>query len=178
METKQDFVEPLAGYSHHLGYYLGSLVKARAYTKDILADLTPAELAQRLPDMYSIGALTLHLGEAEYYWIQEVVGERALTEEEMKWAHFFDTIENDVDRGLTVEHCTERIDAISAKTRELLKNYTDGDLDKVYIREYNDVRTEITLRSILHRLIDHEAHHRGQMSMIKRMIRGGEMASS
>lgn len=177
MEMKHDIVEPLAGYSHHLGYYLGSLVKARNYTREILADVTPAELARRLPGMYSIGALTLHLGEAEYYWIQEVVGERKLSEEEMKWAHMLDTMENDVDRGLTVEYCVGRIDAISEKTCEMLKSYTDDDLEKVYLREYNDVRTEITLRSILHRLIDHEAHHRGQMSMIKRLIRGGETAS-
>lgn len=178
MENRKDIVEPLSGYSHHLGYYLGSLAKARAYTKEILADLTPAELARRLPGMYSIGALTLHLGECEYYWIQEVAGERALSDEEMKWAHFFDTMENDVDRGFTVEYCIGRIEDISAKTREMLKFHTDDDLEKVYLREYNDVRTEITLRSILHRLIDHEAHHRGQISMIKRMIRSGETASS
>jgi uncharacterized damage-inducible protein DinB len=178
MEIRKDLLEPIAGYSHELGYYLGSMEKSRAYTRKVVEDLTPAELAQRfLPELHSIGAITLHLGEAEFYWIQEVVGQRTPTEEEKKFTHQMDTMENDVDRGFTAEYCLGTIDKISLMTRDLLKNFTDKDLENIYLREYNDIKTEITLRSVLWRLIDHEGHHRGQISMIKRLIRGGEASS-
>jgi uncharacterized damage-inducible protein DinB len=178
MEIREDFLEPVEGYSNELAYYVGALMKARAMTRTVLEDLTPAEIARRvLPEMHSIGALALHLGEAEYYWIQEVAAGRDLTDEERAFAHMFDTMEQDYDRGLTAEYCIGRIDAISAMTRETLKQFSDDDLQKVYVREYDGARTDITLRSILFRLIDHEAHHRGQLSMIKRVIRGGETVS-
>jgi uncharacterized damage-inducible protein DinB len=178
MEIRKDLLDPLPGFSHEIGYYLGSMEKSRAYTRKLIEDLTPKELAQRyLPELHSIGAITLHLGEAEFYWIQEVVGGKAPTEEEKKFAHLMDTMENDIDRGFTAEYCLGTIDKISQMTRELLENFTDTDLEKIYLREYNEIRTEITLRSILWRLIDHEGHHRGQIAMIKRLLRAGEISS-
>jgi uncharacterized damage-inducible protein DinB len=172
MEIRKDILDPLSGFSHEIGYYLGAMEKSRAYTRKLVEDLTPKELAQRyLPGLHSIGAITLHLGEAEFYWIQEVVGRKIPTEEEKNFAHLMDTMENDFDRGYTAEYCLGTIDKISQMTRELLKGFADAGLEKIYLREYNEIRTEITLRSILWRLIDHEGHHRGQIAMIKRLLR-------
>ncbi len=178
MEIKKDLLEPAAGYSRELGYYLGAWEKARAQTRELLEDLTPAEIARRvLPGMHSIGAIALHLGEAEFYWMQEVVSEKEITEEEKKQAHWLDTMETDFDKGYTARYCIENIDRISQMTRELLKNYRDEDLEKIYLREYNEIRTELSLRSIIQRLVDHEAHHRGQIAMIKRLLREGKPSS-
>ena len=41
------------------------------------------------------------------------------------------------------------------------------------VARYGERNTEYSLREILQRMADHEANHRGQMSMIKRVIRGG-----
>lgn len=178
MEIEQRYVEPLAGFSKKIGYYLTSFQFGREQTKKLLEDLTPQEIAQRyLPEMHSIGALAMHLGECEYWYFQSIAGERELTEEEVKFCHFCDTTENDVDRGYTAEYLIETLDAISAKTREFLAGLTDEDLDKFHPRKDKDPPPELSLRWILQLSIDHEGHHRGQISMLKRLIRGGKMAS-
>lgn len=177
MKTNQDLLEPAPGFPREIGYYLGAWEKARAKTRELIEDLSKEEIARRfVPNMHSIGAITLHLGEAEFYWIQEVVAGKTPTEEEKKFAHLLDTMEADFDRGYTARYCIETIDKISGMTREMLKNFDDNDLEKIYLREYANARTELSLRSILQRLIDHEAHHRGQIAMIKRLVRGGETA--
>jgi uncharacterized damage-inducible protein DinB len=178
MEIKKDLLEPVAGYPREIGYYLGAWEKARAQTRKLLEDLTPEEIARRVwPGVHSIGAIALHLGEAEFYWMQEVVSEREITDEDKKLAHWLDTMETDFDKGYTAQYCTRNIDRISQMTRELLKNYTDEDLDRLHIREYQFAKTELSLRSIIQRLVDHEAHHRGQIAMIKRLLRAGDPSS-
>ncbi len=178
METLKEVLEPLPGFSREIGFYLSAWERARAETRKLVEDLSKEEIARRfLPNMHSIGALTLHLGEAEFYWMQQVVAGKEPTDEEKKFAHLLDTMEADFDRGYTAQYCIETIDKISQMTRELLRDRSDSDLDKLYIREYAGIRTELNLRSILQRLVDHEAHHRGQIAMIKRLLRGGETAT-
>lgn len=178
MEIDRRKVEPLPGFSKEIGYYLASWQFGRTDTIKLLEDLTPEEIAKRyLPEMHSIGALAMHLGECEYWYFQSIVRERELTEDEIKFCHFCDTTENDVDRGYTAEYLIETLDTISAKTRELLAGLTDDDLDKFHPRPDVSPPRELSLRWLLQLSIDHEGHHRGQISMLKRLIRGGTMAS-
>jgi|ERR1044072_2401239 uncharacterized damage-inducible protein DinB len=178
MEIKKDILEPLTGFSREIGYYLAAWNKARAYTRQFVEDLTPEELARRiLPDMHSIGALTLHLGECEFYWMQMVAAKREASEEEKKFAHFCDTLEADFDRGYTAEYCLGRLERISQMTHEFLRGKTDADLEVLHLRDDYGTPMELNLRSILQRMIEHEAHHRGQIAMIKRLLRGGETAT-
>ena len=165
------------GFTHDIGQYVAGNEYGRAKTRSILADLSEGEIARRvMPSLHSIGALALHLGEAEYFWIQCVVRGRELSKEEMKFAYFFDTMETDVDKGLSAEFVISRIDAISAATRKTLATLTDTDLGRFFARGDLPEHREYSLREIMQRLIDHEAHHRGQMAMIKRLLRGGEIA--
>ncbi len=178
MEIKKDVLEPLPSFSREIGYYLAAWDKARAYTRRLVEDLSPEELARRvLPGMHSIGALTLHLGEAEFYWMQLVVAKREVSEEEKKFAHFCDTLEADFDRGYTAEYCLDRLERISQMTHELLLEKTDADLEALHLRDDFGEPVELNLRSILQRMINHEAHHCGQIAMIKRLLRGGETAT-
>jgi uncharacterized damage-inducible protein DinB len=166
------------GFTHDIGQYVAGLEYGRAQTRSILADLSKEEIAKRfMPSLHSIGALALHLGEAEYFWIQCVVCGRELSKEEKAFAYFFDTMENDVDKGLTADLVISSIDSISATTRKILATLTDADLGRFFARRDLAEPREYSLREIIQRLIDHEAHHRGQMAMIKRLIRGGEVAS-
>jgi uncharacterized damage-inducible protein DinB len=178
MEIERRHVAPLDGFSKEIGYYLTSFQFGREQTKELLEDLTPEEIAKRyLPEMHSIGALAMHLGECEYWYFQSIAGERALTDDEIKFCHFCDTTENDVDRGYTAEYLIETLDAVSAKTREFLTGLTDEDLDKFHPRTDVTPPRELSLRWLLQLSIDHEGHHRGQIAMLKRLIRGGTMAS-
>lgn len=178
MEIERRQVEPLQGFSKEIGYYLTSFQFGREQTKKLLEDLTPEEIAKRyLPEMHSIGALAMHLGECEYWYFQSISRERELTEEEIKFCHFCDTTESDFDRGYTAAYLINTLDTISEINREFLSGLTDADLDNFHPRTDVTPPRELSLRWILQLSIDHEAHHRGQISMIKRLIRGGKMAS-
>jgi uncharacterized damage-inducible protein DinB len=171
-------IEIPEGFAHDIGQYVAGHEYGRAKTRSLLADLSTDEIARRvLPSLHSIGALALHLGEAEYFWIQCVVCGREPSKEEKAFAYFFDTMETDVEKELTAEFVISRIDEISALTRDTLKNLTDAHLERFFVRRDLSEPRDYSLRELLHRLIDHEAHHRGQMAMIKRLIRGGEIAS-
>jgi uncharacterized damage-inducible protein DinB len=178
MDIEQRHVEPLPGFSKEIGYYLASFQFGREQTKELLQDLTSEEIAKRyLPEMHSIGALAMHLGECEYWYFQTIAAEKEMTEEGRKLCHFCDTTENDTDRGYSAEYLINTLDTISEMNREMLAGLTDADLDKFHPRTDVTPPRELSLRWILQLTIDHEAHHRGQISMIKRLIRGGKMAS-
>ena len=94
-----------------------------------------------------------------------------MTEEGKKLAHWLDTLESDFDKGYSAKYCIETLDIISQMTKKTLSRYTDEDLMKMHVRNDLEQPVEYSLRFILQRLIDHEAHHRGQMAMIKRLLR-------
>jgi len=174
MEIQKYGIDPVAGFSPAIGYYLAGFEYSRSKTRETLSDLTPAEIAKRImPSIHSIGAITLHLCECEYYWIQSVVRERELSDDEQKFAHMFDGMENDVDRGFDAGYLIGKLDAISHLNHDHLKTMDDEMLARFFISRYGERNQEFSLREILQRRMDHEANHRGQMSMIKRVIRGG-----
>lgn len=177
MEIKKDILEPTPGFSREIGFYLSAWEKARAQTRVLVEDLSEEELARRiLPNIHSIGAIVLHLGEAEFYWMQFVVAKKEITEADKKFSHWCDTLETDFDKGYSAQYCLCTIDRISQMTRELLSGKTDADLEKLHLRDDYGEPMHLSLRAILQRWIDHEAHHRGQIAMIRRLLRGGETA--
>ena len=100
-----------------------------------------------------------------------------MTDEAQKLCHFCDTTENDIDKGYSAEYLINTLDTISEINREFLAGLTDADLDKFHPANDVDPPRESSLRWMLQLSIDHEGHHRGQIAMIKRLIRGGEMGS-
>lgn len=178
MENEKRILEPLPGFSKEIGYYLSMLEKARTATKELLADLSPEEIATRiLPNMHSIGAIAMHLGECEFWYIQSIVAGKEMTEEDRALSHWLDTLEADYDRGYTAEYCIETLDKISQMNKKVLATFNDDDLEKLHSRNDLTPPVELSLRWILRMSIDHEAHHRGQISMIKRVLRGLKSAS-
>lgn len=172
MPNHQFGIAPVDGFSPAMSYYMAGFEYARSKTLELIKDLTPAEIAKRImPEIYSIGAITLHLCECEFYWFQSVVRERELSEEEQKFAHMFDAMENDVDRGFDADYLLGKLNAISEMSYAHLNTLGDDSLDKFFISRYGERNTEFSLREILQRMTDHEANHRGQMAMIKRVIR-------
>ena len=95
-----------------------------------------------------------------------------LTEED-KQAPYWDVLD-DVDRvarnGYTTEFCLKEIEKIRNQTRDVLFSYNDKDLERMITFERDGETTEYNLRWILHRLIDHEAQHKGQILMLKRLM--------
>lgn len=173
MGTKQGILQPVGGVSREIGFYLAGLEASRAQTISIIKDLTPGELAQRFtPAFHQIGGLALHLGECEYWWIQAGLAGRKLTDDDIKFAHIYDTTETDFAlKGYTADDCIDFLARIHQCSIDTLARFTDEDVDKVVRFEQHPEQLEGTLRWVLHRMTDHEANHRGQMAMIKRLIR-------
>src|SRR5215210_316417 len=153
---------PHAGLSTAIGYYLSGMEEVRTQlvvaVKAIPDDLIgkPAFLGA-----HSIGALVLHIGEAEWFWVQMVVGGHELTDEDKKapcW-DILDDIDAVARNGFTTEFCLMEIKKIRNQTRDLLFSYNAKDLERIINYERNGVMTEHNLRWILHHLIDHEAQH-------------------
>ena len=164
---------PVEGVPKQIGYYLAGMAEVREQLREAVADLTDEEISLEIrPDAHSIGELILHCGEAEWWWIQCVVTGRAI-DDELKNSSFWDVLEDGQypAEGYSAAFCMEEIDKISALTRELFSDFSDEDLDKYYERPFSKEKTEKSLRWILHHLIDHEAQHKGQIFMLKRMIR-------
>lgn len=170
---KSRMLTPHPGLSTGIGYYLGGMEEVRsqlvAAVKTIPDDLIgkPAFLGA-----HSIGALVLHIGEAEWFWMQMVVSGHQLTEED-KAAPFWDILD-DLERvaqnGFTTEFCLQEAEKIRNQTRDVLFSYNDKDLERIITFERRGETTEHNLRWILHHLIDHEAQHKGQILMLKRLM--------
>jgi uncharacterized damage-inducible protein DinB len=173
MRIEREILEPASGVSREIGFYLSGLEEIRAQLREIVSDLTDEELGRRvLPNVHQIGNLILHLGEAESSWIHSIVAGKELDEEAKKFAHWYDTTETDFAvKGYSAKECIERIDKISLMSREILAKFTDDHLDKLFGFDQKGKRIEVSLRWILHHLIDHEATHKGQISMLKRLLR-------
>lgn len=173
MEAEKRIVEPADGFSREIGFYLSGFRKARQDTRTLIDDLSREELVRRIfPNVHSIGAIVMHLGECEYWYLQSIAAEREMTGEGKKLSYHLDTLEADFDRGHTAEHCLETLGQITELTEKFLAAKTDADLEKTHPRNDLTPPVEISLRYILQLMIDHEAHHRGQISMIKSVLRG------
>src|SRR5215213_5946605 len=96
MKIVKRTLEPFAGVSREIGFYLSSWEAIRAELREIVSDLSGEELSSRiLPGAHQIGGLILHLGEAESGWIHAIVAEKQLDDEAKKFAHWYDTTETD-----------------------------------------------------------------------------------
>jgi uncharacterized damage-inducible protein DinB len=164
---------PHPGLSTGIGYYLSGMEEVREQltraVKGIPDDLIgkPAFLGA-----HSIGALVLHIGEAEWFWMQMVFSGHQLTEEDKKAPYWdvLDDVEGVGRRGYTTDFCLQEVEKIRNQTRDVLFSYNDKDLERMISFERRGQKSEYNLRWILHHLIDHEAQHKGQILMLKRLM--------
>ena len=164
---------PHPGLATGIGYYLSGMEEVRAQViaavKPIPDDLIgkPAFLGA-----HSIGGLVLHIGEAEWFFMQMVVSGHQLTEPDSKQPYWdvLDDVERVAREGYTAEFCLKEIEKVRNQTRDVLFSYNDKDLERIISFERRGETTEYNLRFILHHLIDHEAQHKGQIFMLKRLM--------
>src|ERR1700741_1754237 len=162
-----------SGLATGIGYYLRGLEEGRRQltvaVKTIPDDLIgkPAFLGA-----HSIGGLVLHIGEAEWFWMQMVVSGHQLTDEDKTAAcwDILDDLERVARSGYTAEFCLREIEKIRNQTGDELFAYNDKDLERIITFNRISQTTEFNLRYILHHLIDHEAQHKGQIFMLKRLM--------
>ena len=163
---------PHQGLSTGIGYYLSGMEEVRQQVADAVKNLD-VEAIGRPPFLgaHPIGALVMHIGEAEWWWMQCNVAGHVLTEEDRK-APYWDVLDDPdafLQHGYTAEFCLQEVEKIRNQTRDLLYTYNDKDLDRIITVDRRGENHEYNLRWILHHLIDHEAQHKGQILMLKRL---------
>jgi uncharacterized damage-inducible protein DinB len=173
MELKRLALSPVAGISSGLGYSLAAMEEVREQLREFVEHLSDEEIARRaVPGAHSIGALVLHIGEAEWWWTNCIIKGHELTDEDRR-KPYWDVLEDPdsfAAKKYSASFCLDTIDAIREETRGFLSSLNDDDLENVYNHTRGDKRTEASLRWILHHLVDHEAQHKGQILMLKRLL--------
>lgn len=172
MENKKVALEPMEGFSEGIGLLLAGMEDVRAQLRETVLDLSDEAVNSRLrPEVHSIAQLVLHCGEAEWWWIQCVVGGKEV-DDILESKVFWDVLdETNEPSGITAAECISEIDDVSTLTRNRLAAFSDEDLDTFFEREKRDgSKEDFSLRWILHHLIDHEAQHKGQILMLKRLL--------
>lgn len=166
-------LKPASGISPAIGFYLSGMDEVRAQLRETVNGMTAEEIGrQAVPGAHSIGALTLHIGEAEWWWLQCVVSGHKLTPEDRQ-APFWDVLKDPkgfAGKGYSAEFCLDEVGKIRESTRGVLASFSDDDLERSFSFERGGDRHEHSLRWILHHLIDHEAQHKGQILMLKRLL--------
>ena len=175
MRVKQETLKPVEGVAEQIGFYLAGLEEVRGQLREVVEDLTEEEVSAKLsPTNHSIGQLILHCAEAEWWWIHTVVAEKPLDEEQAKREAHWDILldEDFASKQYSSEFCIAEVDRITAMSKEVLQVFQDHDLGRYFGWDKDDeTRIEKSLRWILHHLIDHEAQHKGQILMLKRLLR-------
>lgn len=166
-------LSPASGVSPAIGFYLSGMAEVREQLREALGGMTDEQIARRaVAGAHSIGALVLHIGEAEWWWIQCNVAGHKLTEEDRRAPHWDVLKDPDAfaSKGYSADFCLQQIDKIREQTRATLASLGDEDLERIFSFERRGQTHEQSLRWILHHLIDHEAQHKGQILMLKRLL--------
>ncbi len=166
-------LRPHPGLAPGIGYYLSGREEVRGQLVDAVKDIPDGAIGKpAFLGAHSIGALVLHIGEAEWFWMQMVVSGHQLTDEIKKAPYWdiLDDLEAVARNRYSAAFCLQEIEKIRNQTRDVLFGYSDKDLERIIIFERPDKPSEHNLRWILHHLIDHEAQHKGQILMLKRLM--------
>ena len=174
-------LDSIPGFSKDIGFYLSGMEEVRAQLVEAVAGMSPDQIGRAVvPDAHSIAALVLHIGEAEWHWMQRVVSGNEVTEA-IRNSAYWDVLEDPASfslKGYAVEFCLNEIKKIREQTFETLRQFDDSQLDRVFTFARKGQTQELSLRWILHHLIDHEAQHKGQILLLKRLLGSAEGPAS
>ena len=173
MSTKTKLLSPAQGFPPALGFYLSGMNEVREQLRDAVSEMSDEDIGKRaVPGAHSVGALVLHVGEAEWFWMQCVVSGHKLTDED-RGAPYWDVLkdpERVANNGYSAAFCLNEAARIREQTRGVLDSFNGGDLERIFSYEWRGKTQDQSLRWILHHLIDHEAQHKGQILMLKRLL--------
>ena len=165
-ERRRILLEPNAELTPRVGFIFSMMQKVRERTLRRLSEISPEEMdySPHGRNIETIGTLLLHIAGVEWSWIFEDVGDTAMDYE--KWKHAFPLREYiDQLTGQPLEFYIERLAEVRNEVFEWLKTINDETLDQIV--HLGD--TDVSIEWVLFHLIEHEAMHVGQMSILSRM---------
>ncbi|OQY30435.1 MAG: hypothetical protein B6244_00785 [Candidatus Cloacimonetes bacterium 4572_55] len=159
-----------------LGYWIASMDDVREDLKQSLKGrISEKELVwQSYQGGSSIGVLLLHIAHTEAWWIEEMIAGGRLSDSFKK-----DYLFKEFGPGKPAPPAPrkpyqwyfEKMDKVRTRTRKILLKHRDDDLDTIRYQEEGYERIEFSIRWIFYHLIEHEAHHRGQILMLRNLFR-------
>lgn len=173
MKLRQHSLSPVEGFSPGVGLALAAMEEVRGQLHRIVEELSDEDLARlAFPGAHSVGALVLHIGEAEWWWINCIVLGHELTDTDRAQAYWDVLVDPDAfaAKNYSARFCLETIGRIRGETRAFLAALDDRELENIYGHTHGGRTIEASLRWILHHLVDHEAQHKGQILMLKRLL--------
>jgi len=129
-------------------------------------------------DIESIGTLLLHIAAVERSWIGEDIMRRPMGDE---WKIAF-PIRFGMPQitGGSLAFFREKLEEVRTQTREDLATLSDVDLGRPITLldsgESGEPEHRFSIEWILYHVMEHEAHHKGQIAVMRRFLPGGPHA--
>lgn len=164
------------GLSPEIGRWYAALEDLRLGTVLSLHGLDPDQLSWvPAAGVNSIGTLLTHIAEAEAFWILDRIGGRPLpaTRRELYRIDSFGRPEAPQAPRAPGSYFLGILTDLRTESREVLAGLKDQDLEgrRVWTDPGRaDAREVFTVRWILSHVLVHEAHHRGQISTVRRLL--------
>jgi uncharacterized damage-inducible protein DinB len=164
-----------SGFAPEIGRRLAQLESLRLKTIALFSELSPEQIASRPPGVAnSIGTLVVHIAETEAFWIVERIGGRPLpaSRREIYRMDLFGTPGSPQAPRAPAAYLIGILADLRADTRSLLARMSDADIlgKRVWVDPEDAQEQDVfTVEWILNHVGVHEAHHQGQIAMIRRM---------
>jgi uncharacterized damage-inducible protein DinB len=164
--------DPVPGYSPRVGRYVAQLGEIRQDLLRQTANLTPAQLSWYPNDrVESIGTQLLHVAAIEWSWIFEDIFGRP-DEEYDGWEEALPIrVGLPQVRDKPPAYFTDRLARVREEALTALRGLSDDDLSRLVPKTPAEpVAEKFTIDWVLFHLVDHEAHHAGQVELMIRLL--------
>lgn len=173
-EQRQPEIETLTppeGFTPNIGRYVAQLQRTRAELLRQVQNLTPQQLSWH-PDQRteSIGTQLLHIAAVEWGWVYgDILGGSPDKDYPGSWkeAAPFQLGVPQVT-GKPLAYFTDRLQQDRDAILKALQGLTDADLARIVTA--TDTGDQSSIDWILFHLVEHEAHHAGQVELLRRLL--------
>ena len=177
-ESKRIELSSPEGLYPRLALFYAQLEDVRNSLKNYANDWTREQLEQEpVPGFFSPAALLAHCAETEAWWIQMVIEGKCVMGGPQRlsrgWCKPFEEEEGGepVAKGQPLKTYLFLLDRMRRHTCEVLKGMGAEDLDRSFpFTDQDGQDFSFSLEWVLHHLVEHEAHHRGQFALLKRLL--------
>ncbi|MFQ5831196.1 MAG: DinB family protein [Candidatus Thorarchaeota archaeon] len=167
-ETKKRVVslEKTSGLSDRVALWYSMMERVRERLLKRVEGLSNKELdyTPHEESVETIGTLLLHIAAVEWSWIFEDMGRQEMDYE--KWKHAFALREGIPQlKGKKLRYYLDRLNSVREDVLNRLIDVSDSELDHLV-----DIgEAAVSIEWILFHLIEHEAMHVGQISVLRRL---------
>ena len=160
-------IEPMEGYTPHIGVMVSMLEDLKERITEQVKDLDQSQIDFLYDkNANSIGALMMHLVSTEVYYQVETLEGRQMTEDEQTRLGVAGALNDESKRNLKgkpIQHYLDLWDEVRQKTLAGLKNKDD----KWFA---SNVEDGINYHWVWFHVMEHSANHMGQIATIKNRL--------